>query len=68
MQLDKVTGTLGLRGVGLTGSLVAAVAQVVLVGQLAAAAAAAVVSQSPSSREGSREELPTRQVQVQVKQ
>ena len=57
VQLDRVTGALGLRGVGLAESLVAAVAQVVLVGQLAAAtAAAAADSQSPSSREGSRAE------------
>jgi len=60
VQLDRVTGALGLRGVGLAESLVAAVAQVVLVGQLAAAtAAAAADSQSPSSREGSREGLTT---------
>ena len=73
VQLDRVTRALSLRRVGLTQSLVAAVAQVVLVGQLAAvlantasstvAAALAADSQSPSSREGSREVLTTWQQQ-----
>ena len=64
VQLGRVTGALSLRGVGLTESLVAAVAQVVLVGQLAATTAAATAdSQSPSSREGSREVVTTQQQQ-----
>ena len=64
VQLGRVTGALNLRGVGLTGPLVAAVAQVVLVRQLAATTVAATAdSQSPSSREGSREVVTTQQQQ-----
>ena len=64
MQLSRVTGALSLRGLGLTESLVAAVAQVVLVGQLAATTVAATAdSQSFSSREGSREVVTTQQQQ-----